>query len=65
MEKTPDREAARASWAARLSLRKHGSPEREQCLRAYACDSVVESWFAGAAGIVCCFAKAVHASEVP
>eukprot|EP00969_Alexandrium_andersonii_P011115 482933-Alexandrium_andersonii.AAC.1 len=26
MEKTPDREAVRGSWAARLGLRKHGSP---------------------------------------
>eukprot|EP00969_Alexandrium_andersonii_P220437 9736618-Alexandrium_andersonii.AAC.1 len=53
MEKTPDREAVWASWAARLGLRKHGSPEWEQCLWAYARDSAVESWFAGAVETIC------------
>eukprot|EP00969_Alexandrium_andersonii_P092256 4073785-Alexandrium_andersonii.AAC.1 len=57
-QKTPDREAARASWAARVGLHKHGSPEWEQRLRAHACDSAAESWFAGAVEVICCFAKA-------
>eukprot|EP00969_Alexandrium_andersonii_P075020 3308709-Alexandrium_andersonii.AAC.1 len=64
MAPSPEREALWAAWAARLGLRRHGSREWEESLRAYARGSAVETWFSTAVEVICSIAKAFQATEV-